>query len=317
LLHDLYPLHRIDIRMDITTTNIHPFEIISQLFSHPFGKCGHQNALIFFSSQVNLLHQIINLINPGSDFNPGIQQASWSDDLLHNHTFTLLKLIIGRRCADKHDLAGNIFKLFKFQGAVINGCGKPKAIINQGYLPGPVSAVHCMNLGHRDVTFVNHHQVISGKIIEQTKWARARFPAVKVTRIVFYSGAITQFADHLQIIGHAIFNALCLHKFSGPFEKIDMFHKVILYFPDCKLNAILCCDKNSGRIDHTIILPFNRMAIFRIKEGNLFNFIPEKDNPDPIIGISRKNVNSIPFHTKISTLKKKFTPRVHRINEFA
>ena len=60
-----------------------------------------------------------------------------------------------------------------------------------------VPSVHCPDLRNGDMRFVNDHQEIIREIVYQAKWADTCLSAVKITGIIFYAGAESQFANHL------------------------------------------------------------------------------------------------------------------------
>ena len=61
VLHDLYPLQRIDIGMDVAATDTHMVEVFIQLLGHPFGQRRHQYPLLPRLPQADLFHQIVGI----------------------------------------------------------------------------------------------------------------------------------------------------------------------------------------------------------------------------------------------------------------
>ena len=58
------------------------------------------------------------------------------------------------------------------------------------------------------MTFINHHQKIFRKIIQQTERACTRFASVKKARIVFNAFAEAHLVEHFQVETRTLFDAL-------------------------------------------------------------------------------------------------------------
>ena len=62
---------------------------------------------------------------------------------------------------------------------------------------------------------------------------------IQITRIVFYSATIPQFADHLQVKISALFQAFGFQMLPNLLEIIDLLYQIILYVLDgiCKTSG--------------------------------------------------------------------------------
>ena len=75
LLHDLYPLHGIHIRVDVAAFDVDAVKVLRELLSHPFGQCGDQNPLILFYPDMYLMNQVIYLVVRRSHLYDRIEQS--------------------------------------------------------------------------------------------------------------------------------------------------------------------------------------------------------------------------------------------------
>ena len=303
LLHDLHPLHRIHIRVDVTAFDANPVKIPGELFCHSFGQGGNQDAFVLVNSKMNFMDQIVDLVVCGAYFDNRIEQSGWTDDLLHDYPFTLLQLIICWSGTDKDQLFGNGFKFIKFQWSVVRGSRQPETIVDKGRFPRTVATVHRTDLRHRHVALVDDHQKIIREKIEKTEGAGTRSPAIEITGIIFDSRTISQFTDHLQVVIDTVLDSLCFGEFSRTAKEINLADQIILNLTNGRLGAILRGNENIGRIDGIMLVRLKKGPVFRIEGRNLLHFIPKELNSHRIIRVSGENIDRISLHPEIASLK--------------
>ena len=180
--------------MDIVAAYAVVQQIFGQFFRHPFGQGSDQRAFLFLDALLNLFHQIVYLVQARTYFDDGVQQAGRADDLFYDDTFALYQLVICRCSTDVDDLFGHFLKLFKLERPVVHGCRQTESVFHEVLFPCPVSSVHGPYLRDAYMTFIDHNQEIFGEEIQQAIRAGTWLPAVKIARIVFDTGAVSQFA---------------------------------------------------------------------------------------------------------------------------
>ena len=126
------------------------------------------------------------------------------------------------------------------------------------------------------MTFVDHHQVVFGEIIQQTKGACSRISSVQIARVIFNTTAIPEFADHLQVKFCAFVQAFGFQVFPDFFEVGDLLDEVFLDLVDCILQDVRGGDKQVGRVDAQSFKLFHYLVVFHIKRFDFFNFVSEK-----------------------------------------
>ena len=82
----------------------------------------------------------------------------------------------------------------KAEGAVVQGGGQPKAVLDQGGLARAVATVHAANLGNGDMALINEDEVVVRKIVEQRMGWLARLPAVQMARVILNARTKAHFA---------------------------------------------------------------------------------------------------------------------------
>ena len=130
------------------------------------------------------MQQIVNLSFHRTYFHLGINQPCRPNDLLDHDACRLRQLIRTGRCRDIDQLIGAVLEFLKRQRTVIERRRQAEAVFHQRFLAGAVPGIHAAQLRHGLVRFVDEHQEIARKIIQQG-WRRlARQPSGKVARII-------------------------------------------------------------------------------------------------------------------------------------
>ena len=175
-----------------------------------------------------------------------------------------MQFIISRSCTYIYYLFGQFLELFKLQRPVIQCGRKPETIFHQRDLSRPVAAIHCVYLRNTHVALIYHHQVVFGKEIQQTIWARTRLSPVEIPGIILYSAAMAGFANHFQVVVHPFFQTFSFRKFCFSLKKGFLLCQVFLYLKDCVFNRSLVCNKQVRRINLIFIKPFDQLPRKRV-----------------------------------------------------
>ena len=98
------------------------------------------------------------------------------------------------------------------------------------------------------MALVYYHKEILREIINKTERPATLLASVQISRIVFYTGAVTQLAYHLQIEFRALFQTFGLERLAYATEILHTLSKVYLYIPYSFFQAFLSSDEDIGRI---------------------------------------------------------------------
>jgi hypothetical protein len=125
--------------------------------------------------------------------NNRIHQAGGSNDLLGDGAAGFFELVFAGGGGDEDDLVPHLLEFFDAEGAVVEGAGEAKAMLDEGFLALAVAVVHGLELGDGDVGFVDDEEVVLGEIVDQSVGLFAGFSAVEMARVVFDAGADPDF----------------------------------------------------------------------------------------------------------------------------
>ena len=103
-----------------------------------------------------------------------------------------------------------MLELFKRQRTVVERRRHAEAVFDQRFFARAVTVIHAVKLRHGLVRFVDEHQVIARKIIEQRRRRLAGQAPREVARIVFDAMAVAHGLDHLQVVHGALVHSLRL-----------------------------------------------------------------------------------------------------------
>ena len=106
----------------------------------------------------------------------------------------------------------------KVKRTVVERRGQAEAVLHQRFLARAVAVIHAVQLRHGLVRFVDEHQVVARKIIEQRRRRFARQASGEVARVVLDAMAVAHGLDHLQVVHGALVHALRLDQVALLFQ---------------------------------------------------------------------------------------------------
>ena len=145
----------------------------------------------------------------------------------------------GGRGAHVDRRALQLLELGEGHRTVVLGRRESESVLHEVFLAGAVAAVHGVYLRQRDVAFVYDEHVILREIVNQAERARALGAAVEITRVVLDAGAVPQLLDHLDVVFHALLDALRLRRASGTLEEFDLPAQIQVYLLYGAVDALL------------------------------------------------------------------------------
>ena len=157
------------------------------------------------------MQQVVNLAFHRPHFDWRIDQTRRPDDLLHHHTRRFGELIWPRRSRDVDHLVHAMFEFFKRERSVVEGRRQAEPVFDERFLARAIAVVHAMQLRHGLVRFVDEHQVIARKIIQQGRRWLAGQATGEMPRVVLDAVAVSDRLNHLEIEHCALVYSLRLH----------------------------------------------------------------------------------------------------------
>ena len=122
-------------------------------------------------------------------------------------------------------------------------------MFDEGYLPGPVTAVHRPDLGHRDMAFIHHEEEVVGEVVQQAEGPLPGLTPVEVAAVVLDAAAEAELAHHLEVVGGAFLEPLAFDEAALVVEPFHLLHHVLLDFPDALVQRVLAGDEEVGGVD--------------------------------------------------------------------
>src|SRR5699024_3716391 len=226
VFENLDAFERLHLRMDVPVADADTVEILRQFFGHAFGERGDEHPLSLFGAELYFVHKVVYLILGRSHGDGRVHQTGRTDELFHDGSFALGELVVGRRRTHINRSSRQRFELAEGERTVVLSRRKPETVLHEAFLAGSVAAVHRPDLGNGDMAFVDDQQVVLREIVQQTEGARPLLPAVEITRIVFDTGTVAEFLYHFEVVFHALFDALRLHRPARLLEKPYPFAQV-------------------------------------------------------------------------------------------
>ena len=165
----------------------------------------------FSQHGADLAEQIIHLRDRRAHLDFRVHQPGGPHHLFHD--LPGMRLLIGsRRGRHEHRLGQQLLPFLKLKRTVVQRRGQPEAVLYQRLLARAVAAEHGADLRNTGMGFIHNHQRVVRQVLEQ---GRRRLPGARpgqVARVVLHALAVTQLADHLDIVARALLQPLRLQQ---------------------------------------------------------------------------------------------------------
>ncbi len=189
----------------------------------------------------------------------------------------------------------------KVSGRLSSAEGKPKAVLDQVLLAGPVAPVHTADLGNGDVALVDDHESIVWQIVDQRGRRLARVASGQMARVVFDALAETQLGEHLQIEARALLDALSFQELALALEELDALAQLGLDGFDRPQRGAARSHVVAGRVHGIAWHLAEDVAGERVEQRQLLHLVVEQADPYSDFGVLRgKHVQYVPAHPERS-----------------
>ena len=303
--------------MDVGCVDSVAQQVFGQFLCHSFGQCRNKGAFAPAACALYFLHQVVHRKVRGTHFDNRVEQSGGAYHLFHHHTTALCQFVIGRSGTHIDDLGHHLAELVKAQRAVVFGCRQTETILHQGFFARAVAAIHATDLRHADVAFVDNHQEVLGKEVEQTIRPCAGGASVKVARIVLDAAAMPQLANHFDVVSNALFQAFGFKHFALGFEFCHLLHQVVLNGADGSLLCLFGSEKEVGGIDFILFETSQPHPGLCVHFFDAFHLVSPETNTQDVVGISQEHVHRVSLHTEVAGTWCQVVSHVKAIHELS
>ena len=163
------------------------------------------------------------------------------------------------------------------------------------------------------MAFVDNRQKIVREIIEQAERPCAGIATVEIARVVFDTGTVSHFADHLHVVGYPFIEPFGFQVLADRFEKLHLFAQVDFDFADSPVYPLFRGDEDIGRENIVRVECRNAVSRSRIDSLDTFDLFPPEDDADDFLVVCQINIYRIAFYPEISPVQFYFVPAVKSI----
>ena len=301
--------------MDVAHAHADAAQVLVQLLGHALGERRDERALVGLGALADLLHQVVHLVLGGPDLDGRVQQAGRPDHLLHHQAFGLLQFVVGRRGADVDLLARQGLEFLELQGAVVGRRGQAEAVFDQHALAAVIAAVHGVHLRQRDVAFVHEGDEILREIVDQAEGALPFLAAVEVAGVVLDARAVAHLLDHLQVVLHALFQALGLQPLVHALEILHLRHEVVLDVGHGGDAPLLGGHEVARRVDVDLVDVLALRARHRVDQAQGVDLVAEEFDAHGVVRAAEIDVHGVAPHAEGAALELHLRPVVERVHQ--
>ena len=313
---NLNPFNRIDIGMNIRTTDTRPAKIGIQFFCHTLRQSSDQYSVACLAAAVYLLHEVVHFVIGGTHVNGRVEQSGGSDELLNHDAAALCEFVIAGRGTHIYSVRVReaLFPFFKSEGSVVACCGESESVLYEVILACSVAAVHGMYLWDGDVALVHDDEHLAvrcaglrgvNEIVEQAIGRRAGLSSVEIAAVILYAAAVAYFLNHFQIIFDALLDAFGIEFFALLLKIENLPCEVRLYLLDGGRDSFGRGGEDGGGVDidggefffiaggDTRVPSVCRGRDTRVPRGDTVYFGTEELNANDFVGIGESDVHGV------------------------
>ena len=146
------------------------------------------------------------------------------------------------------------------------------------------------------MALVDDGQEVFGQVVEQAVGTRSRLTAVEVARIVLDARAVAHLANHLQVVGHTLIQALCLNGAVFAVEHVDLCAQVHVNLSQGARHALFAGDEDIGGVDVETLHALARQHRQWVEKLHAFYLIAPEDDAQHGVGVGNHHVYGVAFH---------------------
>ena len=232
---------------------------------------------------MDFLDEVVDLVERHTHFQRRVDQPRGTNQLFDDDPFAFGQLPVGRGGADVDGRALQLLEFVECQRPVVLGRREPEAIFDQVLLARAVTAEHGVYLRNGDVAFVDDHQIILRKIVQQAERPGPRGAPVEVARIVLDAGAVAQFLNHFDVVLDPLFDALRLHRAPLVLEDLDLLAEVEVNLLHGRGDALLGGDEQAGGVERQRIERVDALAGYGVDGVDGLHLVVEEHDPETLV----------------------------------
>ena len=289
--------------MHVTHAHSHLLQVVGEIFRHALGQCRHEHSLTLSFTQPDFVQQIVHLPLHRTHLEHRIEQTGRTNHLFNHDPLGQLQLQLTGRRRHIDQSRRQLHELFKYERAIVQRTWQTEPIIHEREFARPVTVVHAPDLWQRDMRFVDHHEVVVGEVIKQTRRTFAGDATADVPRVVLDARTRSDFQQHLDIEICALFETLGFQQLALGLELFKTRREFVLDCNDGAFDSWTIGDEMLGRIDRRAFQCGNGFARQRIDLGDTLDFIAPQFHAQRLFFVCWKNFHRIAAHTKRSTFE--------------
>ncbi len=282
--------------------NLHTLfeQVVREILGHFLGQSGDEYTFVVGDAPFHHFHQIVDLPFGRPNHNFRVNEAGRSNDLLNDlagHAQFVLT-----RCGRQEDALVNAPEhFFERERTVVARRGQAKTMLNEHVFAAAVPGKLSMELGYSDVAFVNHKEIVVGKIVKQREWWLAVFTAINVHRVILDAVAVAELAHHLKVVRRSHPEPLCLEQFVRLLKFLKSDLKLMFDLAHRPRHALVASDIVGCRKHVSAFQLTQILSCQRIDHGNAVDSVAEHLDPQHVFLVRRVDLNRVATHPKVAT----------------
>ena len=212
---------------------------------------------------------------------------------------------------------GHLLKLLKAQRAVVEGGLEAEAVVHQVGLARLVATIHGTDLRHGHMALVDDGEEVVGKEVQQAERTHAGLTPVEVARVILDARAVAHLANHLQVVGHALIQALGLDGAVLAAERLDLGAQVHVNLAQCLRQALLGGHEDVGGEDAERLDALAGQLRQRVEQLHRLDLVAPEDDAQHDVLVAQVDIDRVALDAEVAHLHVDLVARVERVDQLA
>ncbi len=173
-------------------------------------------------------------------------------------------------------------------------------MLDEGFLPCPIALVLAVDLGDRDVGFIQHHEIVVAEEVEQRVRGLTGTPAVDRRGIVLDTAAEAELTDHLEVIGRPHAQPLGFEELPFGLEPGQALLELGFDPYHAGPEAIVAGDVVRRREHRELIQFADLLARHGVDHGDRLDLVAEELHPNRGLVVGRMDLDRVTAHPELA-----------------
>ena len=167
------------------------------------------------------------------------------------------------------------------------------------------------------MALVDHQEEVLGEEVEQAVGTRPGGTAVEVAGVVLDAGTVAQFADHLEVVGDALVQALGFEEAAFALEELDLAVEVVLDLVDGAEGVLLGGHEEVGGVDAVVVEAAEGDTRYGVHLLDAVHLVAPEGDAQEVVVVGQEDVHCVALDAEVASVQFQVVAHVEAVHQAA